>query len=110
MPLIEKNTILITSIGRTGTEFFSKFFADILPDSTSLHEPNTIVLTSHTDNILGQYIRQIRRAGIWRMVFLKALGQWSLVKLSDARVLGKLSNYQAVRKLYEQRAGFVSQL
>jgi hypothetical protein len=110
MPLIEKNTILITSTGRTGTEFFSRFFADILPDNTSLHEPNTIVLTSHTDNILGQYIQQIRRAGIWRMVFLRALGQWSLVKLSDARFLGKLSDYQAVRKLYDQRADFVSQL
>jgi len=83
--MIEKPTILITSIGRTGTEFFSKFFGDGIPDCTSLYEPNTIALTGNFE----QYAEQIRRAGIWRMVFLKAMGKWSLAKLSDARLTGK---------------------
>ena len=109
--MIEKPTILITSIGRTGTEFFSKFFAKIIPDCTSLHEPNTIVLTTdHVENRFEQYIQQVRRAGIWRMVFLKALGKWSLVKLSDARFLGRLSSDQAMRNLYNQRMDFVSKM
>jgi hypothetical protein len=107
--MIEKPTILVTSIGRTGTEFFSKLFADIIPDCTSLHEPNTIVLT--IDKVgLEQYVQQIRRAGIWRMVFLKALGKWSLAKLSDARFLGNLSYHQAVSDLSGQRMGFISKM
>src|SRR5574339_426393 len=110
MPVIDKPTILVTSLGRTGTEFFSKFFADIIPDCTSLHEPNTIVLTRHIENRLEQYIQQVRIAGFWRMVILKALGQWNLAKLSDGRFLGKLSDQQAMKRLYAQRAGFISKL
>src|SRR5919109_4385624 len=110
MPVIEQPTILITSLGRTGTEFFSKFFADIIPDCTSLHEPNTIVLTQHIENRLQQYIQQVRLAGIWRMVILKALGQWNLAQLSDSRFLGKLSDQRATKKLYDQRADFISTL
>jgi len=108
--MIEKPTILVTSIGRTGTEFFSKFFADVVPNCTSLHEPDTIVITSHIENRLEQYLQQIRRAGIWRMVVLKALGKWNLVKLSDSRFLGDLSFPQAVRNLYAHRARFISKL
>lgn len=108
--MIEKSTILITSIGRTGTEFFSKFLGDVIPDCTSLHEPNTIVLTAHIENRLERYIQQLQQAGIWRMVFLKALGKWNLEKLSDARLLGKLSYAQAVKNLCRQRMDFVSKL
>ena len=38
--MIEKPTIIITSIGRTGTKFFGDLFREIIPDSTSLHEPD----------------------------------------------------------------------
>jgi hypothetical protein len=110
MQTIEKPTILVTSIGRTGTEFFSRFFADIIPDCTSLHEPNTIVVTNHIDNRFEQYIQQVRRAGIWRMVFLKALGKWDLAKLSDSRFLGTLSHHQVVNNLHGQRMNFISKM
>src|SRR5258705_12367794 len=106
--MIEKPTILVTSIGRTGTEFFSRFFANIIPDCTSLHEPNTIVITTHIENRLEQYVQQVRRAGIWRMVFLKAFGKWNLTKLSDSRFLGNLSYRQASSNLRDQRMGFIS--
>lgn len=107
--MIEKPTILITSTGRTGTEFFAKFFTDVLPDCTSLHEPD-IFKFNGLENKLDYYREQTRRAGIWKMIFLKALGKWTLVKLSDARLLGKLSHEQAVKQLYQQRADFIKKM
>src|SRR5258706_14980989 len=108
--MIEKPTILVTSIGRTGTEFFSRFFANIIPDCTSLHEPNTIVITTHIENRLEQYVQQVRRAGIWRMGFLKALWKLDVTKLSDSRFLGNLSFCEASSNLTDQRMGFISKM
>src|SRR5258706_4032134 len=104
--MIEKPTILVTSIGRTGTEFFSRFFANIIPDCTSLHEPNTIVITTHIENRLEQYVQQVRLAGIWRMVFLKGFGEWNLTKLSASRFLRNLSYRQASRHVPCPNIGF----
>jgi hypothetical protein len=107
--MIEKPAILITSTGRTGTEFFAKLFADIIPDCTSLHEPD-IVKFPGIENRLEHYANQTRRAGIWRMVFLKALGQWTLAAVSDARFRGSLDVHAAMTKLHSARADFVSKM
>ena len=109
MQKIEKPTILITSLGRTGTEFFSKFFAGIIPDCTSLHEPD-IVQNIGVENKLAHFAQQVHRAGIWRMVVLKAIGKWTLVKLSDSRVMGTLENRSESKKLYNQRNGFINKM
>lgn len=108
--MIEKPVILVTSLGRTGTEFFSNFFDSILPDCTSLHEPNTFAMHTRTKNRYEEYARQIQRAGIWRMVILKTLGQWNLAKLSDLRFSGKLSHPQAAQKLLQHRADFIAKM
>ena len=107
--MIEKPSILITSLGRTGTEFFAKLFAEILPDSTSLHEPD-IFQNTGVENKWGHYIQQVRRAGIWRMAILKAFGKWTLVKLSDAKFLGRIDTERAIRLLNAQRSSFIHQL
>lgn len=109
MQKIEKPTILITSLGRTGTDFFAKFFANIVPDCTSLHEPD-IVQSTGIDNKLAHFMQQVRRAGIWKMVFLKAIGKWTLVKLSDSRFIGRLDDKQAIRSLLFQRRSFIENL
>lgn len=108
MQLIEKPSILVTSLGRTGTEFFAKFFADMIPNSTSLHEPD-IFQNAGVENKLARYFLQVRQAGAWRMVVLKAMGMWTLVKLSDGRFTGALSREQAIKKLYFQRNSFINQ-
>lgn len=96
----------MTSLGRTGTEFFAKFFAAILPDATSLHEPDIFQNTGMEDK-WGHYLKQVRRAGIWQMVILKSLGKWTLVKLSDDKFLNRLSADRAVHELAVQRESFV---
>jgi hypothetical protein len=104
--VIETPSILVTSIGRTGTEFFARFFAHILPDATSLHEPD-IFQNTGVENKLACYLQQVQRAGPWRMVVLKALGKWTLVQLSDSRFLGDIDQSRAVRDLNTQRKGFI---
>jgi len=105
--MIEKSTILITSIGRTGTEFFAKLFAETVPGCTSLHEPDIIKFLG-VKNRFSYYSQQARRAGFRRMVILKALGRWTLVKLSDARFSGKLTTSDAIDGLYNQRNEFIA--
>jgi hypothetical protein len=107
--MIEKPSILITSVGRTGTEFFAKLFSEILPDCTSLHEPDIFKYTG-IQNRLGHFSEQIRQAGLWRMVILKALGKWTLVNISDARFRGVLDYHQAATRLHDQRLGFVARM
>lgn len=107
--MIEKPTIVITSTGRTGTEFFAKLFADILPNCTSLHEPD-IFKFNGVENRFEHYRQQTRRAGVWKMLLLKALGKWTLVKLSDARFLGKMKYEQAKKELDIQRASFIAKM
>lgn len=107
--MIKKNSILITSLGRTGTEFFARFFSKLLPDSTSLHEPD-IFQNTGVENKWLHYLHQVRRAGIWRMVTLKALGRWTLVKLSDDKFLGRIAPGQATLRLNFQRKAFVAAL
>jgi hypothetical protein len=107
--MIEKPTILITSIGRTGTEFFAKFFADVIPNCTSLHEPDIIKFPG-VKNRFTYYSEQTQRAGFRRMVILKALGKWTLVKLSDSKFSGKMSLQAAVDSLKSQRDEFISRM
>jgi hypothetical protein len=107
--MIEKPAILVTSIGRTGTEFFAKLFADIIPNCTSLHEPDIIKFPG-VKNRFAHYNQQILRAGVWRMVVLKAFGKWTLAKLSDSKFLGNLSLSEATQKLHTQRKGFISKM
>ncbi len=110
MQMIEKPVIFVTSLGRTGTEFFANFFGNILPDCTSLHEPNTFALQTRTKNKFEEYAQQIQRAGIWRMVVLKTIGKWNLAKISNSRFSGSLSHDQAVHDLYQQRMGFIAKM
>jgi len=105
--MIEKPTIVVTSIGRTGTEFFAKLVADILPDCTSLHEPD-IIKFPRGKNGFEYYSQQIQRAGFWRMIILKAFGNWTLVKLSDSKFLGNLKLSDATDSLHGQRNEFIS--
>ena len=107
--MIKKPAILVTSIGRTGTEFFATLFANIIQNSTSLHEPDIIKIPG-VKNRFVHYSQQVRRAGIWRMFFLKALGKWTLVTLSDSRFRGNLTDDQVLKLLLHQRMSFISKM
>jgi len=105
--MIKRPSIIVTSLGRTGTKFFSVLFKDIIPHCDSFHEPD-IVQTFGTQDHISPFIQRVKDAGVYNMVFLKLLGKWSLISISDARLRGELSKQQAANEVLRQRAGFVN--
>jgi hypothetical protein len=105
--MIERPAIIVTSLGRTGTTFFSALFGEIIPNCNSFHEPDIVQYFGTTDR-LEAFKKRVRDAGFYNMIFRKLLGRWSLIKLSDKRLLGKLSDENAVRDVLRQRTGFVN--
>lgn len=107
--MIRKPAIIITSLGRTGTKFFQELFADIVPNATSLHEPDYVNFGQYTgmNERVRQLIRQIQESGFSNLVVRKLLGKWSLIELSDARLRGTLAYDEAVQRVLEQRKDFI---
>ena len=104
--MIERPSIIITSLGRTGTTFFANLFGEIIPNSSSFHEPD--IYQYYTNDRYGAFIKRVKDAGLYNMVFLKLLGKWSLMKVSDERFTGKLRYENAVKMVIRQRDRFVN--
>jgi hypothetical protein len=104
--VIRKPTIIVTSLGRTGTKFFSSLFKDIVPSATPLHEPDVLHFFAKGYGF-GRVLPQIQRSGIANLVIRKALGRWSLMELSDARVRGEIEYSVTVQRVLRQRSEFV---
>ena len=109
--MIERPSIIITSLGRTGTRFFAKMLGETLPDSTSLHEPDVFQIIIHgrrrIRRSLDRIQEQVGEVGLTNLVIRKALGRWSLIRLSDARIQGALGTADAVGQTLQQRERFV---
>lgn len=105
--MIGKPSVVITSLGRTGTKFFSLLFKEIIPDCSSLHEPD-IIQYFGTNHRIKSFIAQVKDAGIYNMIFLKLIGKWGLIKVSDARLREDINDEQAVKEVLRQRIGFVN--
>lgn len=107
--MIEKPTIIITSLGRTGTLFFQNLFKHIYPDGVSLHEPDYFNFGQYRGarERIKQVCRQIHEAGFSNIVLKKITGKWSLIKLSDGRIRGKLDRTSTVRDFLRQRQDFI---
>jgi hypothetical protein len=108
--MIRKPTIIITSLGRTATKFFAALFGDLIPDATSIHEPDVFNFFQYegTAERLRQTVKQIQEVGFYNLFVRKAFGSGSVIDLSDARVRNKLEYEEAVRRLLEQRSSFVN--
>ena len=63
------NKIFIISAGRTGTKLFGDYLDKIIPDSLSLHEPDTINLLN-----FKSLLKKIKRQSISELLILKSLG------------------------------------
>ena len=105
--MIQKPTIIITSLGRTGTKFFAELFKSALPNCTSFHEPD--VLGIEKDKGVDDVWRQMQEGGFYNMTVGKLLGQWSLSEVSDARLRQEINDATAHQKLLRQRQAFIQQ-
>src|SRR6056297_3125734 len=101
--MISRPTIIFSSIGRTGTNFFAELFNSVCQDCLALHEPD--VLTIRKNKALKNTAKQINEIG-GKYLWLKIRGSWSLVKISDDRFTGRIDKEFATKKLFEQRSDF----
>lgn len=107
MNFITKPSIVITSLGRTGTRFFSFFFRELFVDVTSLHEPDILNFSPKLSKGFALLRDQITEAGFWNIIVRRIFQQWNLAILSDKRMIGTVNTYQAVEMLKKQRRDFV---
>jgi hypothetical protein len=107
--MISKPTIVITSLGRTGTLFFANLFRDLFINITSLHEPDLLTTGEFYTLKAGieDLLRQIREAGFGNKIIKKAFGGWSLADISDDRVRNEIVFQAAVEKILKQRSVFI---
>jgi hypothetical protein len=107
--MIRKPTIIITSLGRTGTKFFCTLFRELVNDGTSLHEPDVLNISQYygTRSRLLELVQQVKESGLHNLLLRKTLGQWSLIGLSDGRVKGEIRYPEAVRRVLKQRKNFI---
>lgn len=108
--MITTPSIIITSIGRTGTKFFYTLFDKILDDCRALHEPDVFNVPLNQGPTLLLHTSKQKLAEIgWRYLILQKLrGKFSIVKLSDARLKASLSSEATINKFLEQRYDFVT--
>lgn len=106
--MIEKPSIIVTSLGRTGTQFFAKVFKQIISDATVLHEPDIFTTSDIRYEGVWHVLKQLREAGVFNMLVRKLYRKWNLIELSDSRVRGNISYEDALIKALEQRERFIS--
>ncbi len=107
---ISKPTIIITSLGRTGTKFFQVLLENVMPDSTALHEPDVLNIFEYQGlmNRLNQINEQVKESGFVNLFLRKPLGLWSIISISDKRMRGELDSDTAINLLINQRKKFIT--
>lgn len=108
--MIEKQSVFITSLGRTGTKFFQKMLSAINPQYTVLHEPDYINYGQYSEmgERLTQLKKQISTIGIDNLLFWNLILKSSMVELSDLRLKGKLSMDSAKDGILKRREHFIT--
>lgn len=97
--------MIVTSLGRTGTRFFWRLFDRVLSGATVLHEPDIFNLGNNIG--IWEIPSQLRNSGFLNLVVWRTIGRWSLIRLSDRRLCGRITARKAAKLLDSQRAGFI---
>jgi hypothetical protein len=108
--MIEKPTVIITSLGRTGTLFFQKLFDALIWNATCLHEPDRLNFGQYKgiNRKTLEVYRQIKESSAFNILLRKfLLSDWSIEVVSNARMTGKLSDTEAIKKIISQREKFI---
>lgn len=111
--IIQKPSVIITSIGRTGTRFFAKLLGKVVPASTSLHEPDVIYVNFKRKNLSAdskRFITQAKKVGFSNIVFKKLFGHFSICELSDTRLRSQKTTKEIEKELFSQRDSLVKRV
>jgi hypothetical protein len=104
--MINKPTIIITSIGRTGTKFFAQLFREILKDNVTYHEPEKIIIKSTYLN-LKKTFWVFKNFGLINSTLKKITGSWGIRSISNRKIMDKLTTNEARLFLIGERKKFI---
>jgi hypothetical protein len=97
--MINKPTIIISSMGRTGTNFFARYCRAIFKNSCSLHEPGAVIFKRQRIRIL----KNIKYAGWRATIFKKFLNSEDIKHISKKRINGQIDEKIAAEKIINLR-------
>ena len=98
----QRPTIIISSAGRTGTQFLGAKMRQMIEHCHSIHEADVLWLSRP-----GAWLPKIRRFGLYRMTLGKASPRYSLRALSIARITNRLSDPQVVKYIRQIRLPYM---
>jgi len=104
--IINKPTIIITSIGRTGTVFFKYLFEQVLYDCYAVHEADRFTYARDVDNLFNK-LKIISELGLLNTTIFKLMGKWGIKSLSDNRIIKKINEEEAKKLLLSYRKKFI---
>jgi hypothetical protein len=102
---IEKDSVFISSTGRTGTQFFGRFLSEEIEDSFSVHEPVALWLSRPYE-----WHKKRKNFGWFRMTIGQFLPSTSMFKLSADRATGRIKDEKARRYAFNQRKDYVGNI
>lgn len=106
--MIQKPTTIITSMGRTGTTFFAKFFNKKFENIMALHEPSTIHYQRRdVQEIAEGAIKKIKHFGLINLGPKKLIGKWGIVHISNQRIAKNITKEKAAEQIIKQRKKFI---
>lgn len=108
--MINKPTVIITSLGRTGTLFFKELFDSSVSDCTCLHEPDRLNFGQFKGirDRTTQVLHQINESGPLNILYRKfLLSDWSIESISKERLTGKSNDVEAKKRIVSQRRKFI---
>jgi len=102
--MINKPTIIISSLGRTGTTFFAEFFNNNFENIFAVHEPEKINIKSlNFKNIIWT----VKNFGFYDSFVRKAIDGGSLLALSNRLVSGRIGKEEAAKQFIKSRKKFI---
>jgi hypothetical protein len=102
LPMELKPCIFITSIGRTGSQFFGSRMSELVEGCTSHHEADVLWLSQP-----AQWLEKFRKFGFARLTWGRLSPRYSLRALSIARQTGSISDYLARSCILECRGPLI---
>lgn len=97
----DKDVVLITSGGRTGTSFFAEVLGEIISDCFSVHEPDVWHGLFRPDSW-----RAVRWFGFYHVVVGKFLRRTGMRCIAERYLSGDWSEERTVRAIVRQRGAF----
>lgn len=110
--MIKKPVRIITSLGRTGTLFFSELLSELIPQADVFHEVGYLNFGQYQgfQQKIKELVHQVNQIGFSNIIIKKFLGKWGLQRMSNSNFLNQLDQEKAVKNFINRRETFIENL